>query len=157
MLLTQINSKKFYVMAFVLSIATAMFGFMAYTASAHQDPGSCTETGVGLSLAVFRSDGTTTISGGQTVTAGELVKYRATLSHLNGANCNYEGGTLTITTPDGTVNTVASPATPVPFCISIEISSLLAGFGLAVSCGSSVGKVSSTNGVGVGNSSSLPV
>jgi hypothetical protein len=68
------------------------------TAIANSDPPGCTATGVGLSMTVFRSDGTTSAatSGDETVESGETINYQATLSYLGGANCNFEGGTLTI-------------------------------------------------------------
>ena len=85
---------------------------VAVPAGAHQDPAACDSNGVGLSIGVFRADGTTPVGSG-TVQSGETIKYQATLSHLGGTNCNFEGGTLTITTPDSVAHIVASPATPV--------------------------------------------
>ena len=96
----------------VLAMALVLaLGVPAIT-QAHDDPAECSANGVGLSMTVYRADGVTPVGGGS-VTTGETINYEATLSHLGGANCNFEGGTLSITTPDGTVNTVASPATPV--------------------------------------------
>src|SRR3989344_1556603 len=112
MLLTQIYSKKFYVVAFVLSIAIAMFGFLAYTASAHQDPATCSANGVGISLSVYRSNELTVIGGGDTVTPGEVIKYRTTLSALGLPNCNFSCGTLTITTPDGATDVTPGGGIP---------------------------------------------
>ncbi len=89
-----------------------MYVLSAGIASAHVDPIGCSSNGVGLSLTVFRADGTTPVGGGS-IGPGETVKYQATLSHLGGTNCNYEGGTLSIMTPDGASHVVASPATPV--------------------------------------------
>lgn len=76
---------------------------------AHDDPGGCFSNGVTLSIAVYRADGTTPVGGGS-VQSGEIIKYGATLSHAGGSNCNFEGGTLTITTPDGIPHVVASGA-----------------------------------------------
>src|SRR3989344_6371556 len=112
MLLTQIYSKKFYVVAFVLSIAIAMFGFLAYTASAHQDPATCSANGVGISLSVYRSNEITVIGGADTVAPGEVIKYRTTLSALGLPNCNFSLGTLTITTPDGVTDVTPGGGIP---------------------------------------------
>ncbi len=84
-------------------VAAGFLGF-ASSANAHQDPTGCTENGIGISLGVFRSDGTTAIGGGDTIAPGELIKYRATLTALGLPNCNFSGGTLSITTPDGTTD-----------------------------------------------------
>ncbi len=98
----------------LLASAALIGSFFAFApfSSAHDDPASCSSNGVGLSLTVFRADGTTPVGGGS-IAAGETVKYQATLTNLGGTNCNYEGGTLNIITPDGVTHTVASPATPV--------------------------------------------
>jgi hypothetical protein len=95
-------NKNFFSLAIVIAAAVIIFvfGYMAQTTSAHTDPVSCDSTGVSLSLTVLRADGTTPVGGGS-VSAGETIKYRATLSHAGGSNCNYEGGDLDIITPDG--------------------------------------------------------
>jgi len=93
-----------YFLVVALCIALA-----ATPATAHTDPGGCNSNGVGLSGTVFRADGTTPVGGG-TVESGETIKYQVTLSHLGGSNCNFEDGTLTITTPDGVGHVVASGA-----------------------------------------------
>ena len=80
---------------------------MAVPVGAHVDPVGCFSNGVGLSLAVYRADGITPVAAG-TVQSGETIKYEATLSYLGGTNCYFEGGTLTITTPDGVGHVVAS-------------------------------------------------
>ena len=80
------------------------------TALAHTDPPGATATGVGISLTAFRADGTTTILGGSgEVTECETINYQATLSWLGGNNAAFQGGTWSITTPDG----VSHDVTPV--------------------------------------------
>src|SRR6185369_15459644 len=74
--------------------------FTALPAGADVDPAACTDNGGGISVAAFRADGVTNIGVG-TVTDGEAIKYQATLSALGGTNCAFEGGTWTLTTPDG--------------------------------------------------------
>lgn len=85
----------------------ALFGFIAIplSVSAQQDPEGCSATGVGLSIGVFRDD-TATNPVSDIVETGEVIYYQATLSHLGGDNCNFDSGTLTITTPDNTVTDV---------------------------------------------------
>jgi hypothetical protein len=76
---------------------------------AHQDPPGATQSGVSLSLSAFRSDGTTPVLPGTVNGCGETIIYRGTLSWAGGANAAIQGGTLSITTPDG----VPHDATPV--------------------------------------------
>lgn len=80
-------------------------------AHAHQNPNNCDSTGVNLSITVLRADGVTPVGAG-TVVAGETIKYRATLSHAGGSNCNYDGGDLDIITPNGANNDVDGGAIP---------------------------------------------
>ena len=77
----------------------------------HSDPLNCSATAVGMSVSVYRADGITPV-GSSSVTTGETIVYRATLSHLGTPNCNYEGGILTITKPDGVVVNVTGSAIP---------------------------------------------
>lgn len=106
-------------LALALAASLVLVGFtFIKPAAADQDPALCNSNGVGLSLTVFRADGTTPVGGGS-IAPGETVKYQATLSHLGPPNCNYEGGTLSITTPDGVAHVVASPATPVVPLITV--------------------------------------
>ncbi len=90
------------------ALSLAGFLFIATPALADIDPIGCTDNGGGISIAAFRSDGTTNIGSG-TVTDGEVIRYRATISALGSPNCAFEDGTWTLTTPDGTVH----PITPV--------------------------------------------
>ncbi|HEY4512527.1 MAG TPA: hypothetical protein VJH63_02595 [Candidatus Paceibacterota bacterium] len=100
-------------LAMTAIMALAAFGFLfsITPANAHTSPGGCDSTGVSLSLTVLRADGTTPVGAG-TVTPGETIKYRATLSHAGGTNCNYEGGDLDIIAPDGTNNDVDGGVIP---------------------------------------------
>lgn len=111
--LTQRFSAIFvFAMAAALLVSLVSFRF----ASAHTDPVGCSATGVGLSLSVFRNDGTTPIGAG-TVTVGETIKYQATLSYLGLPNCNYQGGTLNIKTPNNVVTDV-TPGGGIPLISS---------------------------------------
>lgn len=87
-------------------LATVAFGSLVW---AHQDPPGATGTGVNLSLTAFRSDGVTLVFPGTVNGCGETIIYRGTLAWAGGASAAIQGGTLSITTPDGAVN----PATPV--------------------------------------------
>ncbi|MCR4369007.1 MAG: hypothetical protein NUV67_03830 [archaeon] len=91
--------------ALVLLAIAAFLLSMAAPGFAHTDPLDCVANGVSLSLTAFRSDGVTPIGAG-TVQSAEPIKYRAILSHAGAPNCNYDGGTLTITTPDGGISDV---------------------------------------------------
>ncbi|MBI4053828.1 MAG: hypothetical protein HY397_00695 [Candidatus Doudnabacteria bacterium] len=91
-------------LALLVGIGVAVvLGFLMLVVPARADnsPPGCTASGVGLSLTVFRADGITPVFG--TVAVGETIKYEATLSHLGGSNCNFDGGTLTITLPSGSI------------------------------------------------------
>src|SRR3989344_53280 len=109
-------------LAIALATAIALMGilFFAFSVNAHTDPGGCFSNGVGLSTSVYRADGTTPVAtSGGTVQSGETIQYEATLSHLGGSNCNFEGGTLTITTPDNVAHVVASGA-GIPLVTSVS-------------------------------------
>ncbi len=88
--------------ALALAVSIAVFGFAASLQKTHADvdPSGCTDNGGGVSLAAFRADGTTNIGSG-TVSDGEAINYKATLSALAAPNCAFQGGTWTLTTPDG--------------------------------------------------------
>src|SRR5882724_9453182 len=86
----------------------------AGTAWAHQDPPGCSGTGVAITFEVFRSDGTTPVDLSQTVSECELITYQVTISPSGEGNpCAFEGGTVTVTTPDGVANDV-TPSGGVP-------------------------------------------
>ncbi|HLE48513.1 MAG TPA: hypothetical protein VI819_00560 [Patescibacteria group bacterium] len=93
-------SKIFLVLSF--------FVFMVFSvrpASADNDPAGCTLNSAGVAIGVFRADGVTPVVG--TVQSGETIRYQSTL--FNGPAptfCNFSGGTLVITTPDGAVHDV---------------------------------------------------
>ncbi len=92
-------SSAFGALVLIVSFATAV-----PLSKADVDPVGCSSNGGGISLGAFRSDGVTSIGSSDTVTDGELIKYQATLSALGAPNCAFEGGTWTLTTPNGTVN-----------------------------------------------------
>jgi hypothetical protein len=68
---------------------------------AHTDPAGSTQTGVSLSITAFRSDGVTPVLPGTVNGCGETIIYRSTLAWAGPPNAAIQGGTLTITTPDG--------------------------------------------------------
>ncbi|HEY3123571.1 MAG TPA: hypothetical protein VGK70_05870 [Thermoanaerobaculia bacterium] len=85
------------------------------TAWAHTDPSGATATGVSFSLSAFRVNADGSIGAAvfpNNINQCETVILRATLSYntstQNGINAAFQGGTLSITTPDGVVH----PATP---------------------------------------------
>jgi hypothetical protein len=73
-------------------------------ARAHEDPPGCFQTGPAITMAVFRSDGTTALVGG--VSECETIYYRATLAKLvdDDLICAFSSGTFRLTTPDGVVH-----------------------------------------------------
>src|ERR1051325_9054396 len=90
----------------------------AGTAWAPQDPPGCSGTGVAITFEVFRADGVTPVDLTQTVTECETIVYSVSLAPSGtgtGTPCAFEGGTITITTPDGMSHDV-TPSSGVP-CI----------------------------------------
>lgn len=81
-------------------------------ASADQDPPGCQGSGASVALFVFFADGTTDATG-QTLTECESVVYQAQLCHrgqeMGVTVCNIEGGSLSITTPDGVTHDATPP------------------------------------------------
>lgn len=96
-----------------MAVATLLFGVLlvasAGQALAHSDPANCSATGVALFFSVFESDGVTPAT---SAAPGDTLIYQATLGHAGDPQCNYEGGFLTITTPDGVVTNVAPGGVP---------------------------------------------
>jgi len=90
---------------FASSLACAVLG--AGVARGHLDPPSCTSAGVSLSVTALRADGKTGLSGA--ASECERIVYRATLRIVGTTSCAVSGGTLTLTTPDGVVHTLADP------------------------------------------------
>src|SRR5438552_6162424 len=79
----------------------------AHDAMAHQDPSGCSQSGPAIVVGVFRADGVSGVSG--TVSPCETIKYTVRVQKATPGDltiCAFEGGTLTLTTPDGTVHTV---------------------------------------------------
>ena len=83
-------------------------GLMASFASADVDPAGCTANGINISITTLRADGITPVGAG-TVQSGETINFQTTLQFAGAPNCNFEGGTVTITTPDTVVHNVGSP------------------------------------------------
>jgi hypothetical protein len=78
---------------------------------AHVDPGGSSGSGIGIAITVFRFDKVTPVLPG-TVTECEKIWYQASLFKQAAPNAAFEGGTWTLTTPDG----VSHPLGAVP-CI----------------------------------------
>src|SRR5947207_5104486 len=95
------------------TLATLLALAGAGTAWAHQDPPACSATGVAITFEVLRNDGSP-IDLSESVTECELLTYRAMLAKSTEGNpCAFEGGTITITTPDGVAHDV-TPSGGVP-------------------------------------------
>jgi len=83
--------------------------FVGDGARAHQDPPTCTAPAITIVFRAFRADKTTPISTAGSVTECENVCFQATLMKGAGTTfCAFSGGTLKITLPDGSQQTVAS-------------------------------------------------
>lgn len=96
--------------ALALATAASLLGLVFFTVpvGADVDPRSCTDNGGGISLGAFRSDGVTSIGAADNVVDGEAIKYKATLSALAAPNCAFQGGTWSLTTPDGVVHALGA-------------------------------------------------
>jgi len=70
---------------------------------AHVDPGASSGSGIGIAITVFRFDQVTPVLPG-TVTECEKIWYQASLFKQAAPNAAFEGGTWTLTTPDGVVH-----------------------------------------------------
>jgi hypothetical protein len=81
------------------------------SARAHQDPAGCSQTGVAITLSLFRADGTTGVVG--TVSECETIIYQARLAKSQDIStiCAFSGAPFSLTTPDG-VNHVISANVP---------------------------------------------
>src|SRR5437773_894068 len=89
-------------LAFVLAMFTG--GGLAL---ADIDPAGCEGSGATLDISVFRANGTTVITAGDTVSDNEIIRYQAVLSAVPGT-CAYSGGAWTLTTPNGVVTNLAA-------------------------------------------------
>jgi hypothetical protein len=90
-----------------LAVALFALASLPSPARAHQDPPGCFQISVFLSIAMFRSDGVTPVVGA--IEDCEQVFYRVQLSNpADPDDCAFEGGSLSLTTPDGTVHTISS-------------------------------------------------
>ena len=94
---------------FALAVMFATSG----VAIAHNDPGAPTSTGITASITLFLADGTTPALPAAPLTECESIFIQATLSWAGGSNAAFEGGTWTITIPDGSGGTTAVDVTPV--------------------------------------------
>ena len=99
--------KKLLFGTFLGFLALALIALPAV--QAHIEPEGCTATGGGMSFGALRSDGLTDIPDEGLVADNEIIKYRVTLSGAGPSVCAFEGGTLTITTPDHVVHDVTPP------------------------------------------------
>src|SRR5262249_60029600 len=91
-------------------------GTLTGPAWGHVDPTGCNNPAVGMIIATFRGDKTTPISTTETVSECETVCFQVTLRKRDLPSfCAFQGGTLTLTLPDGTATTLAT-GTDIP-CI----------------------------------------
>ena len=86
----------------------------APSAWAHIDPPGSSASGISVTMTAFRNDGTTPVLPGS-LNSCETIQYRAVLAWAGQGNAAFEGGSWSITTPDGVVHDV-TPPTGVP-CI----------------------------------------
>src|SRR5262250_1567384 len=88
--------------------AVAMGALLATAgnALAHNDPSGCSATGVSIEVRVFRADGITGVAG--SVSQCEAIKYQIVLSKSSAGACAFQHGTLTLTLPNGTVETISN-------------------------------------------------
>ncbi len=86
----------------------------AGTASAHQDPPGCSATGGDVVIQVFQADRTTPNPVSEPISECETICYRAVLAKATSIPnvCAFDGGTLSLTTPDGVVHNVTPAPTP---------------------------------------------
>jgi hypothetical protein len=90
-----------------LLAVTAVVLAAASGARAHTDPPGCFSPAVALVLHAFRADGVTPLTG--SATECETIQYRVTLQKAGGPEtCAFEGGSVTLTTPDGVVHPITS-------------------------------------------------
>src|SRR5262245_13731209 len=71
-----------------------------HRAWAHAGPPGCSGTGVTLELLVVDANGNE-LDLGQAVKECTVIAFKARISKPAGDTCAFEGGTVTITTPDG--------------------------------------------------------
>src|SRR5438128_258663 len=92
------RSRRFLRVGCLLGLMLGLLLPIVERASAHQDPVSCSTTGIGLSLAVLHADGLTPLDVTDIVVEGETINFRATLTPGPlPTDCAYGSGTWTIT------------------------------------------------------------
>src|SRR2546425_267746 len=112
-----VSYRRMAVLAPTLTALLALAG--AGTARAHQDRPGCSGTGVAITFEVFRADGTTSVDLSQTVSECELITYQVTLAASSEGNpCAFDGGTITITTPQGCSTNADCAGPPAGTCVS---------------------------------------
>ena len=94
-----------------LSLIGVLGALVGPPAWAHQDPPGCNGVGVGIAIFPFRADGVTPIGSGSVTNCETLVfkaqvKYQPSTTSV--PTCAFEGGTLSLTTPDGVSHTIAT-------------------------------------------------
>src|SRR5262245_42326347 len=84
-------------------------------ASGHVRPTGCTGTGLAFGITVFLADGVTQLPAGGTVTPCETIVYKANVGARAPSfnDCDFEGGSIIIRTPDGVDHNV-TPVGGVP-------------------------------------------
>ncbi len=91
-----------------------MLMLAAASARAHQDPPGCSATGGDVVIQVFQADETTPHPVSEPISECETICYRGVLSEATSTSgvCAFDGGTLTLTTPDGVPHNVTPAPTP---------------------------------------------
>jgi hypothetical protein len=88
----------------ILLLETVMMFATGQAAMGNANPPGCF-VGTGLNLGMYSDSNATTSVIGQPLADGQTVYYRVTLSQ-SGNNCAFQGGTITIITPDGVTHDV---------------------------------------------------
>ncbi len=87
---------------------------MVPLALANQNPPGCSGTGGSISLSAFYADGVSDAQADVPLMPCETIIYQGNIGHaIQATRCNPEGGTVTITTPDGVPHNV-TPAGGIP-------------------------------------------
>ena len=111
MSLIQRNAVPLFLLMAVIAVGIGVFATTSPFAFG-EEPEGCDAAAVGISVYTTDDQGNVVT----VVSNGDVVSYRVTLSipelPAGETACNYQGGMLTVTTPDGATTTVAGPENP---------------------------------------------
>src|SRR5437867_1814770 len=91
-----------------LSVAALLTMLGSGDVWAHVRPALCTGTGLAFGVTVFRADGVTPIVQNGQVSPCETIVYKASVGARSATfnDCDFEGGSIIIQTPDGVLHNV---------------------------------------------------